>query len=74
MHVLEQITPTSLADYLEMMSKAVFQSGISWRVVESKEAACSVPAIAKPVIRLMVVLSLKTSRPQSSLPWAFLRT
>ena len=36
MHVLEQIEPTGLADYLEMMSKAVFQSGISWRVVENK--------------------------------------
>jgi 3-methyladenine DNA glycosylase Tag len=32
----EQIEPRSLGDYLEVMSKAVFQSGISWRVVESK--------------------------------------
>lgn len=32
----EQIKPTSLDDYLEVMSKAVFQSGMSWRVVESK--------------------------------------
>jgi DNA-3-methyladenine glycosylase I len=32
----EQITPTSLNDYLEVMSKAVFQSGMSWRVVEAK--------------------------------------
>ena len=32
----EQITPSSLNDYLEVMSKAVFQSGISWKVVESK--------------------------------------
>ena len=37
--------PGSLADYLEIMSKSVFQSGISWRVVESKwpgvrEAMC----------------------------------
>jgi len=32
----QQIQPTSLDDYLEIMSKAVFQSGISWRVVESK--------------------------------------
>ena len=32
----EQITPTSLDDYLEVMSKAVLQSGISWKVVESK--------------------------------------
>ena len=32
----EQITPRSLGDYLEVMSKAVFQSGMSWRVVDSK--------------------------------------
>lgn len=32
----EQIEAQSLGDYLEVMSKAVFQSGISWRVVESK--------------------------------------
>jgi 3-methyladenine DNA glycosylase Tag len=32
----EQINPTSLDDYLDVMSKAVFQSGISWKVVESK--------------------------------------
>ena len=31
-----QIVPKSLGDYLEVMSKAVFQTGISWRVVESK--------------------------------------
>ncbi len=32
----EQISPQSLGDYLEVMSKSVFQAGISWRVVESK--------------------------------------
>ena len=32
----ERIAPQSLGDYLEVMSKAVFQTGISWRVVESK--------------------------------------
>ena len=32
----EKIQPTSLADYLEVMSKAVFQTGISWKVVENK--------------------------------------
>lgn len=32
----EQIKPKSLDDYLEVMSKAVFQSGISWKVVEAK--------------------------------------
>src|SRR3989304_3749440 len=31
----EKIQPSSLADYLEVMSKAVFQSGISWKVVEA---------------------------------------
>lgn len=36
MHVPEKIEPGNLADYLEIMSKSVFQSGISWRVVESK--------------------------------------
>ena len=32
----ERIQPQSLGDYLEVMSKAVFQSGISWKVVEAK--------------------------------------
>jgi 3-methyladenine DNA glycosylase Tag len=32
----QQIEPKSLADYLDVMSKSVFQSGISWRVVEAK--------------------------------------
>ena len=32
----KQIKPRGLADYLEVMSKSVFQTGISWRVVESK--------------------------------------
>ncbi len=36
MQAPEQITPQSIDDYLDVMSKAVFQSGISWRVVESK--------------------------------------
>ncbi len=31
-----QIKPASLDDYLEVMSKAIFQSGISWKVVETK--------------------------------------
>lgn len=34
----EQITPQSLNDYLEIMSKSVFQSGMSWKVVEAKWA------------------------------------
>jgi DNA-3-methyladenine glycosylase I len=36
MHAPAQIHPHSLADYLEIMSKAVFQTGISWKVVDSK--------------------------------------
>ena len=32
----ERIEPTGPNDYLEVMSKSVFQSGISWRVVEAK--------------------------------------
>ncbi len=32
----KQIRPQSLDDYFEVMTKAVFQAGISWRVVESK--------------------------------------
>ena len=32
----EQINAKSLDDYLEVMSKAVFQSGMSWQVVEAK--------------------------------------
>jgi 3-methyladenine DNA glycosylase Tag len=32
----EQIKPKSVGDYLEVMSKAVFQSGMSWKVVDAK--------------------------------------
>jgi 3-methyladenine DNA glycosylase Tag len=32
----ERIKPSKLADYLDVLTKAVFQSGISWRVVEAK--------------------------------------
>jgi 3-methyladenine DNA glycosylase Tag len=32
----ERITPKGLADYLEVMTRAVFESGISWRVIEAK--------------------------------------
>jgi DNA-3-methyladenine glycosylase I len=31
-----QIKPKRLGDYLEAMSKSVFQSGMSWRVIKSK--------------------------------------
>jgi 3-methyladenine DNA glycosylase Tag len=36
MEIPKQIQPNNLSDYLDVMSKSVFQSGISWRVVESK--------------------------------------
>ncbi len=36
MQAPSKIQPTRLADYLETMGKSMFQSGISWRVVESK--------------------------------------
>lgn len=32
----QQINPQSLDDYLEVMIKVVFQSGMSWKVVENK--------------------------------------
>ena len=32
----ERIVPEKLDDYLEIQTKAVFQSGMSWKVVESK--------------------------------------
>ncbi len=36
MEAPEQIQPQKLADYLNVMSKAVFQSGMSWAVVKNK--------------------------------------
>jgi 3-methyladenine DNA glycosylase Tag len=32
----KQIRPKQLSDYLEVMTKSAFQSGISWRVIEAK--------------------------------------
>ena len=32
----EKIHPQSVDDYLEIMTKSVFQSGMSWKVVETK--------------------------------------
>ena len=32
----DRITPKSAADYFEVITKAVFQSGMSWKVIESK--------------------------------------
>ena len=31
-----KISPEGLGDYLEVLTRAVFQSGISWRVIDSK--------------------------------------
>ena len=36
MEAPQQIRPQRLADYLEVMTTAVFQSGMSWQVVEAK--------------------------------------
>ena len=36
MQAPEQIQPKGLGDYLEIMSKVVFQSGMSYKIVESK--------------------------------------
>jgi 3-methyladenine DNA glycosylase Tag len=36
MQAPQKIEPKTAGDYLEVMSKAIFQSGMSWRVVESK--------------------------------------
>lgn len=32
----QKIKPKTSADYLEILTKAVFQAGISWRVIEAK--------------------------------------
>src|SRR5881296_549215 len=32
----KKIKPKALRDYLEVMTKAVFQSGMSWRVIDAK--------------------------------------
>jgi 3-methyladenine DNA glycosylase Tag len=32
----DQIQPASLADYLDVLSRVVFQTGISWQVIENK--------------------------------------
>ncbi len=36
MHEPQRIQPQKLADYLEVMTKSIFQAGISWQVVENK--------------------------------------
>src|SRR5256712_3574910 len=36
MEAPKRIRPKRLNDYLEVMSKAVFQAGMSWRVIEAK--------------------------------------
>jgi 3-methyladenine DNA glycosylase Tag len=32
----KQINPTKSAEYLEVLSKAVFESGMSWKIIEAK--------------------------------------
>jgi 3-methyladenine DNA glycosylase Tag len=39
MAIPEQINPTGLADYLEVMSKAVFQAGLRWSQLERRWSA-----------------------------------
>jgi 3-methyladenine DNA glycosylase Tag len=36
MPIAERINPTSLGDYLEVMTKAVFQAGLRWSLIDSK--------------------------------------
>ncbi|MDZ4836390.1 MAG: DNA-3-methyladenine glycosylase I [Candidatus Melainabacteria bacterium] len=36
MGIPKQIKPTKLGDYLEVMTKAVFQAGVSWAQIENK--------------------------------------
>jgi 3-methyladenine DNA glycosylase Tag len=36
MEAPKRVRPKALADYLEVLTKSVFQSGISWAVIESK--------------------------------------
>jgi DNA-3-methyladenine glycosylase I len=36
MQAPQQITPAGLSDYFDVLTKAVFQSGLSWQVVEAK--------------------------------------
>ncbi len=36
MHAPEKVDPAHLSDYLSVMSRAVFEPGLSWQVVESK--------------------------------------
>jgi 3-methyladenine DNA glycosylase Tag len=35
-HRPTQIEPTRLADYLDVMSRAIFQAGMNWKVIEAK--------------------------------------
>lgn len=39
MAIPERIEPKSLNDYLSVMSKAVFQAGVSWKLIDSKWVA-----------------------------------
>jgi len=36
MHAPEKIEPKSLADYLAVMTRVVFEPGLNWAVIEAK--------------------------------------
>ncbi|HTV75102.1 MAG TPA: DNA-3-methyladenine glycosylase I [Candidatus Acidoferrales bacterium] len=36
MAIPERIEPTKLADYLAVMSRAIFQAGLSWKMIETR--------------------------------------
>ena len=35
-HEPDRINPSKLNDYLEVMTKSAFQSGMSWKIIEAK--------------------------------------
>lgn len=39
MAIPEKIKPTNLNDYLEIITKAVFQAGVSWAQIDNKSMA-----------------------------------
>jgi hypothetical protein len=63
----EQITARNLADYLDVLTKAVFQSGISWRVVEAKWAGTR-EASADSILSVS-----QASRPPTTSTWRRIR-
>ena len=45
-----QVTPKSLDDYLEQMTKSAFQSGISWDVIIAGPASNAMPQVGDPPV------------------------